>query len=185
MKRVFLTAFVTLGLIVSQAQPVYFTKNGTISFFSSTPIENIDAKNTSVASKINAQTGDLEFQLLIKGFQFKKASMQQHFNDKDYMDSDNFPKSTFKGKITDIGKVNFKKDGSYPVTVEGDLSIHGVTKKVTSTGTITVAGEKVKAVAAFIIKLKDYNVNVPSIVSKKVAESVEIKVDCDYLLYKG
>lgn len=185
MKKIILSAFVTLGIITTHAQSVFFTKNGTVSFFSSTPLENIDASNSAVASKINSQTGDMEFQMLIKGFQFKKASMQQHFNDKDYMDSDNFPKSTFKGKITDLSKVNFKKDGTYTVTVEGDLTIHGVTKKVSTSGTITVAGEKVNSKATFTVLLKDYNVSVPSFVSKKVAESVQVKVNCDYQLYKG
>lgn len=185
MKRIILSAFITIGINTLHAQSVFFTKNGTVSFFSSTPLENIDAKNSAVASKINAQTGEMEFQMLIKGFEFKKASMQQHFNDKDYMDSDNYPKSTFKGKITDLSKVNFKKDGTYSVAVEGDLTIHGVTKKVSTTGTITVAGEKVNSKATFTVILKDYNVSVPSFVSKKVAESVQVKVDCDYQLYKS
>lgn len=185
MKKFILTSVISLGLIFSYAQSVYFTRNGTVSFFSSTPLENIDAKNTAVASKVNAQTGDVEFQMLVKGFQFKKAAMQQHFNDKDYMDSDNFPKSSFKGKITDLSKVNFKKDGAYNITVEGDLTIHGVTKKVSTTGTITVTGEKINSKATFTVLLKDYNVSVPSFVSKKVAESVQVKVDCDYQLFKG
>lgn len=185
MKKIILSVFLALGIISLKAQSVFFTKNGIVSFFSSTPLENIDAKNSSVASKINSQTGDMEFQMLIKGFEFKKASMQQHFNDKDYMDSDNYPKSTFKGKITDLSKVNFKKDGAYSVTVEGDLTIHGVTKKISTSGTITVAGEKLNSKATFTVVLKDYNVSVPSFVSKKVAESVQVKVDCDYQLYKG
>jgi polyisoprenoid-binding protein YceI len=185
MKKLFVTAIFLLSIEWAYSQAVYFTRNGTVSFFSTTPIENIEAKNTSAASKINSQTGELEFQLLIKGFQFKKSAMQQHFNDKDYMDSDNFPKATFKGKITDLSNANFKKDGTYTVTVEGDLTIHGVTKKVTTTGTITIAGEKINSQATFKVLLKDYNVSVPSFVSKKVAESVEVKVDCDYQLFKG
>ena len=176
---------ITFSVTAINAQSVYFTKNGKISFFSKTPLEDIDAKNNAVATKINSQTGDMEFQLLIKGFLFKKASMQQHFNEKDYMDSDNFPKGLFKGKITDLSKVDFKKDGTYTVKVQGDLTIHGITQKVAADGTITVAGEKVNAKSTFVIKLKDYKVSVPSIVSQKVAESVEIKVDCDYQLYKG
>lgn len=185
MKKIIFAAFVVHCCFVTAAQSVFFTRNGTVSFFSSTPLENIEAKNTAVASKINSQTGDTEFQLLIKGFLFKKAAMQQHFNDKDYMDSDNFPKAIFKGKITDISKINFKKDGAYSVAVEGDLTIHGVTKKITTAGTITVSGEKINSKASFKVLLKDYNITVPSFVSKKVAESVEVKADCDYQLYKG
>ncbi|HET9057387.1 MAG TPA: YceI family protein [Chitinophagaceae bacterium] len=185
MKQIILISLTILKFYFATAQPVFFTKNGTISFFSRTPLENIDAKNTSVASKINTQTGDMEFQLLIKGFQFKKSSMQQHFNEKSYMDSDNFPKSYFKGKIIDLSKINFKKDGVYNITVEGDLTIHGVTKKVSTIGVITVVGEKINAKSGFVVKLADYKVSVPQFVSQKIAESVEIKVDCDYQLFKG
>ena len=53
--------------------------------------------------------------------------MEEHFNE-NYMESNTFPKANFKGTITDLGKVNFSKDGTYPVTVKGDLTIHGVTK---------------------------------------------------------
>lgn len=168
-----------------KAQSVYFTKNGLISFYSQTPLENIEAKNNDVASKFNTQSGDLEIQLLIKGFQFKKAAMQEHFNEKDYMDSDNFPKSIYKGKITDISKVDFKKNGTYPVSTEGDLTLHGVTNKIKTTGTMVVNGESVTINAAFTIKLEDYKVKVPAIVSKKVAETVTIKIDCIYQLYKS
>lgn len=184
MKKVLVFVLCIVSSIIVSAQTVYLTRNGTVSFFSTTPLENIDAKNTAVLSKINSQTGDVEFQMLIKGFLFKKSSMQQHFNEKDYMDSDNFPRGAFKGKITDMTKVNFKKDGTYNVNVEGDLTIHGVTQKVTTTGTITVTGEKIKVLSKFVVKLKDYKVSVPSFVSQKVAESVEVRVDCDYQVYK-
>lgn len=185
MKKIILIVFVLVSIQTIKAQSIYFTKNGKVSFFSTTPLEDIDAKNNSVLTKINSQTGDMEFQLLIKGFQFKKSSMQQHFNEKDYMDSDNFPKAVFKGKIADVTKVNFKKDGTYTISVSGDLTIHGVTQKVSTNGTVTVAGEKINTKSTIVIKLKDYKVSVPVIVSRKVAETVEIKVDCDYQLYTG
>jgi polyisoprenoid-binding protein YceI len=185
MKKIILPVLLIAVFYFAGAQPVYFTKNGAISFFSSTPLENIEAKNNTVASKINPQTGDIEFQLLIKGFQFKKSSMQQHFNQKDYMDSDNFPKAAFKGKITDLTKINFNKDGTYTANVEGDLTMHGVTQKVNASGFIKVDGEKINAQSSFTVKLKDYKISVPQFVSKKVAETVEVKVDCGYQLFKG
>jgi polyisoprenoid-binding protein YceI len=184
-KLLFLSAFVFTGLLTIKAQPVYFTRNGLISFYSQTPLENIEAKNNEVASKLNAQNGALEIQLLIKGFQFKKAAMQEHFNEKEYMDSDHFPKAVFKGTITDINKVDFKKNNSYPVTAEGDLSLHGVTNKIKATGTLVVKDDAITITTSFILKLSDYNVKVPAIVSKKVAETVEVKMDCVYQLYKG
>lgn len=186
MKKCILPVLLILAVTFNgKTQSVYFTKNGKISFFSKTPLEDIDAKTNDVASKINAQTGDIEFQLLVKGFHFKKASMQDHFNEKDYMDSDKYPKANFRGKIKDMAMVTLSKNGSYSITVEGDLTIHGVTQKISSPATITVNGEKVNAKSVFTIKLKDYNVNVPVMVTKRIAETIQITIDCDYQLYKG
>ena len=106
--------------------------------------------------------------------------MQQHFNDKEYMNSTEFPKSEFKGTITNLSAINFKKDGSYQAVVEGTLTMHGVTNKVTTNGTITVKEGKISSKGVFNVKLTDYNIKVPSIVTAKVAESVEITVDCNY-----
>ena len=92
------------------AQDKYFTKTGKISFFSKAIIENIEAHNRSVTCVLDTKTGNLQFSVPIKGFEFEKALMQEHFNE-NYAESDKFPKSTFKGTITDISTVNLQKDG--------------------------------------------------------------------------
>lgn len=167
-----------------QAQEQYLTRNGQITFFSTTPVEDIKAVNNETSSVLNTKTGAMQFIVLIKSFQFKKAAMQDHFNRKDYMDSDNFPKSEFKGAITDPGKVDFKKDGTYPVAVEGTLTMHGITNKIKVAGTVTVKDGKISASSKFKIKLADYKISVPAIVSSKIAEVVEVTVNCNYNPYQ-
>jgi polyisoprenoid-binding protein YceI len=167
----------------STAQDTQLTRNGKISFFSTTPVEDIKATNNEVSSVLNTKTGALQFIVLIKGFQFKKAAMKEHFNQKQYMDSDNFPKSEFKGTITDLSKVAFTKDGVYPVTVDGTLTLHGVTNQLKTGGTITVKNGKISSAAIFKIKLSDYKIAVPSFVTTKVAETVEVSVSCNYEAY--
>lgn len=167
-----------------QAQDIHLTRNGKISFFSHTNIEDIEAVNNEVSSTINTKTGAVQFLILIKSFQFRKAAMQQHFNSSDYMNSDVFPKSDFKGTIKDMSRVDFSKDGTYAVTVEGNLTIHGITNKVTAPGTITVKAGKLSTAAKFTVRLADYKVSVPSIVSAKVADKVEVSVACNYEPYK-
>jgi polyisoprenoid-binding protein YceI len=105
--------------------------------------------------------------------------MEDHFNE-NYMESNKFPKSTFTGKITDLSKVNFTKDGAYPVTVEGDLMIHGFTKKVTVPGTITITGGKISAAASFKVLISDYNIPIPGVVSEKIAKEAAIELKCNY-----
>jgi polyisoprenoid-binding protein YceI len=158
----------------------HITRNGKVSFFSHTKIEDIKATNNEVFSSLNTQTGALQYLVLIKSFQFKNASMQQHFNDKEYMNSTEFPKSEFKGVITNLSAINFKKDGSYPATVEGDLTMHGVTNKVKANGSVTVKGGKISSTAVFNVKLVDYGIKVPTIVTAKIAETIEITTNCNY-----
>jgi len=176
------SSLLSLTLLIttaSFAQPMYMTRNGQISFYSKTPMENIDAVNNEVTAMINSSTGELAFAVLIKSFRFERALMEEHFNE-NYMESDKFPKATFSGKITNPGNVNFNTNGNYPVSVEGELTIHGVKKSITSTGTINISGSKVTTLSTFLVRLADYNISIPALVADKISETVEVKVNCEY-----
>src|SRR5437763_1184352 len=136
MKR-FLILMVTLAASLSIEAQQYYTKNGRISFYSKALLEDIKADNNQVLSVINIKTGDVQFSLLNNAFHFPKAKMEQDFND-DYIESDKYPRSTFKGTIKNISNVTIDKDGTYNIEVAGDLQIHGVTKRVTAPATINV-----------------------------------------------
>jgi polyisoprenoid-binding protein YceI len=117
--------------------------------------------------------------MLIKGFEFKRALMQEHFNE-NYLESDKIPKAGFKGKITNLASVDFTKDGIYPVEVSGDLTIHGVTKKITAKGTIEIKGKVVTVKSKFEVVPKDYNIQIPSLVENKIAKEVDVNIDTSY-----
>ena len=104
--------------------------------------------------------------------------MEDHFNE-NYLESSKYPKADFKAFITNIKDINFAKDGTYPAKAKGKLTIHGVTRDVSSDGTITVKNGKVRANSKFDIKLKDYNIG-GSMIGKKIAEAIVIKVDSQY-----
>jgi hypothetical protein len=173
-----------LLLILTSINPpvdaqVYYTKNGSISFFSKGILQNIEADNNQVISVMNVQTGTIEFSLLNNSFHFEKAKMEEDFNE-NYIESDKYPRSTFKGIIKDIGNLNFSKDGTFTVNIKGDLTIHGVTKNITTTGTINIVNGKISATSTFNVLVKDYKINIPTIVTNKIAESIEVKVHCNY-----
>src|SRR5690242_16719248 len=123
MKKIMLLLALTAIVSGANAQK-YMTRTGKVTFFSSTPVENIEAVNNEAAAAVDAATGDVVFQVPIQSFKFEKSLMQEHFNE-NYMESDKFPKAVFKGNIGK-GAVNFAKDGNYPVTAKGKLTIHGV-----------------------------------------------------------
>ncbi len=159
------------------AQKIYSTKTGNISFFSNAPLQDIEAKTSEVESKL-ASNGQIVFTLLIKGFQFDNQKMEDDFNE-DYMESSKYPKASFKGNITNINEVDFSKDGSYPVKVKGDLTIHGVTKPITADGTIEIKGSKAIARSKFDVAVKEHNIG-GALIGKKIASTIAITINCEY-----
>lgn len=179
MKKIMLILILSACIQLSARAQVFFTKNGMISFYSSAPIENIKADNNQVISIINTSTGEVQFSLLVNAFHFKKSLMEEHFNE-NYMESKKYPKSTFKGRIADMSKVNFTADGTYPVTVSGDLTIHGVTNKVSIPGTVSVKGGTISASSKFPVRLADHKIEIPKIVTDNIAKVVDVTVSCTY-----
>ena len=157
----------------------YIAKTGHVWFYSYTPMEIIEAHNRQVVSILDASTGDLLISLLNKSFEFKVTLMQEHFNE-NYMETNKFPKTSFKGKITNLDKINFKKDGTYPADVTGDLTLHGVTKSVNYPGTIEVLGGVITAKAKFNVIPKDFGIQIPQLVDNKFAKDMEITVDIPF-----
>lgn len=159
------------------AQDKFFTKNGQIEFYSKAPLESIEAKNKSVTCVLDTKTGNLQFSVLMKGFEFEKALMQEHFNE-NYVESHKFPKAEFKGQVVNNTEIDYAKDGSYPVKVKGKMTLHGQTRDVETTGTIVVKDGKLDTGASFHIELADYNVVIPSVVKDNISKTVKITVDC-------
>lgn len=162
---------------LAQQKTSIVSKETSISFFSSAPLEDIEAKSTLGASAMNLQTGDIIFRVKNTTFQFDKKLMQEHFNE-NYMESDQYPLSEFKGKVESADKLT--KDGSYTLNVTGTLLIHGVTKSYSTKAAFTVKDGTIKATSNFQVRLADHKISIPSIVGKKIAEVVKITVDATY-----
>lgn len=161
----------------------YYTKTGNITFDASSSVVEVIGINKGVISIFDVTTGQFEFSSNIKEYHFKQSLMEDHFNE-NYMDSEKYPKSTFKGFITNISSVNFSKDGVYPVTVKGILDIHNVKKNIETSGTFTINGGVVTTNSEFKVSLKDYNIEVPGVVVDAISDIANIKVNCTYTILK-
>jgi hypothetical protein len=171
-------AFLLLVLTSAiHAQGKFYTKSGKVSFFSSTPLEDIAAMNKTVVAVLDPKTGDLQFAALMKGFEFRKALMQEHFNS-DYVESDKFPRAEFKGQISNNSEIKYTTDGNYPANVKGKLTIHGVTKDVEATGTVNVKDGKLTLGAIFNVLVADYNITIEKLYRDNIAKSIKVTVDC-------
>jgi hypothetical protein len=183
MKQTLVLLYCLCSFVPAQAQGKYFTRTGHISFYSKTPLEDIQASNRQAASVIDFATGEIVFSVLMKSFEFPKALMQEHFNE-NYIESDKYPKSTFKGKILNIQTVDTGKNGTYPVEVEGELTIHGVTRPVKSTGTLEVKDSKIYGKSQFTVAVADYDIQIPKLVRDNIAKTIDIQVDMVYEPFK-
>jgi polyisoprenoid-binding protein YceI len=184
MKKIVVLAILVVSVNLAGAQDKYFTKSGKISFYSKASLENIEAHNKTVTCVLDTKTGNMQFAVMMKAFEFEKALMQEHFNE-NYIESHKFPKADFKGQIINNGDINYSKDGKYTAKVKGKLTMHGQTRDVESTGTIEVRGGKLEADAVFNITLADYNVSIPAMVKDNISKTVSITVDCSLEPFKG
>lgn len=157
---------------VASAQ-IYTAKAGStnITFFSEAPLENIEAVNKSATIVLKTSTSDIQIRVSIQNFKFKNALMEEHFNE-NYMESDKYPNAEFKGKISE--GVDYNKEGEQKVSVTGKMTIHGETRDVTTEGTVTKTPEGLKLYTKFPVRVADYNIKVPSMYVKNIAEVVDV-----------
>ena len=179
-KTLFLFAMVGLtNLAIAQKKQT--TTSATINFDATTSIDALPkAENKTVIASLDTKTGNIAFESIIKSFTFTNPRMQEHFNGEKWMNSEKFPTATFTGKIADMKAVNFKKDGSYTVAVNGNLTLHGITKPVTTKANVTVARKKISTQTDFTIDLADYGVNGSAIAAGKVATNPKISVIANF-----
>lgn len=154
----------------------YFSREGKVSFFSDAPLEKIEAHNSKATAVVDAESGKMEWAVLIKAFQFEKALMQEHFNE-NYMESDKYPKALFKGEVTNMGAINLGKDGEYKADVKGSLTIHGVTREIEAPGKFIVKDGNITATSSFTVLVADYEIEIPAVVRDNIAKEVRIDID--------
>ncbi len=174
MKKIIL--FLLVAISMSAYSQKLFTKEGKIYFDATSSLEKIDATNNKVNAVIELSSGKIEMAVLVKSFHFSKALMEEHFNE-NYMESTKFPKSTFAGVIKDLNKIDLKKDGTNPISINGKLTMHGVTKDITTKGTMAIKGGVATAKCDFKIIVEDFKIPIPGLVKDKIAKEATITVD--------
>ncbi|MGC4103298.1 YceI family protein [Ferruginibacter sp.] len=179
-KSILLFALVTLAG-ASFAQKKKITTSATVNFDATTKLDALPkAENKTAVASLDTKSGKVAFEVTIKSFSFANPKIQEHFNSEGWMNSDKFPTATFKGSITNLSDVKFTTDGTYTATVSGDLTLHGVTKPVTTTAKIVVAGATITTTTDFSIKVADYEVNGAAIGAGKVSTDPKITVSAEF-----
>ena len=157
---------------------IYVCRNGNISFTSDAPLELIKASNDKLTGALNVNDRSFSFKVPVKDFEGFNSSLQRvHFNE-DYMETELFPNSTFKGKI--IEEVDLIVPGEHKVRAKGKLSIHGVEIDRIIRCDLIVNNKQINVDATFTVFIADHNISIPSILNQKIAK--EINVDVKFTL---
>ncbi len=180
MKRTTLIIFLIFTLYFLVAQSKLIARQGQVSFFSYTSVENIEATNNQASSLINLDQGEIAISLLMRAFVFKKALMREHFNES-YIESDIFPKASFEGTILDF-------DSSLPPSqtkiIKGRIELHGVSQEKEIKATIENTNGTIILSGTFSLPVADYNIKIPPIVAGNIAKTIEVTYRIQYAPYE-
>lgn len=163
------------------AQPVYLATGGNVEFFSETPVENIEARTNSMTSVLNTENNEIVFNVPMRTFIFERSLMQEHFNE-NYVESDKYPVSIYKGKIET--EINWEEPGTYAVVSEGALNLHGVEVQRKDSGTVVISDGQIVFQTEFFIRPADHKIEIPKLVATNIAEIIQVKLECTYQPYK-
>jgi hypothetical protein len=169
----------SLASISAIGQGKFISKNAYISFYSSTPLENILGESNEAVTILNAENGEIAFQALMTTFHFKRALMEEHFNE-NYVESSKFPKTKFNGKIESFNKSMLTSPVAN-VKITGKLNVHGVEKDITVPGTIGIEDGKLVATSKFQVTPEDYEITIPALVRDKIGKVMDITVKANYI----
>ncbi len=172
------TAPVPTAVIPAPAAAVlqrYTTASGQTAFFSTAPLEDIEALNTRVAAIFDLGNGQLAFSMLMKDFQFKNSLMQEHFNE-NYAESEKYPRARFVGTLVTRPDEAALRRGPQPVYVQGLLTVRNMKRKVRVPGTLQLRGNDLVVTSKFSVAPADYRIKIPALVRNNIAKSIDVSV---------
>lgn len=169
------------GWVLYAQTDMYSGKAGSVHFTSDAPLEMIEAESEQLSGAINPKTYGVAFSVRVSSFHgFNSAVQRDHFLE-NYMEESKYPVATLTGKI--IEQIDFSKNGQFDVRVKGNLNIHGVTTERIIPGSLTINSDTVVIRAAFSVPLKEHAINIPKLLSQKIAETIYVQIDI--VLQKG
>ena len=170
-----ITIFLPLWHSSLQAQRLV-DRNGQVAFEASEALfEPVAAKNESVTAVLNTESSEIASLALIKGFRFKNSLMEEHFNE-NYIESETYPKATFKGKLLDFDIANIT-DAPQQVRVDGKLELHGKEKAIDTYLNIGKNSGAIIITGSFIVTPDDFDIEIPSLVKNKIAKEVKVSLE--------
>lgn len=171
--------FLASAVHIAGAQ-IYLGRETAIHFLSKAALEDIEAVNKTAQPVLDTASGNIQIKISNRAFKFASSLMEDHFNE-NYMESEKYPYSIFRGKINE--KIIYSKAGQN-VSCTGTLDMHGVKKEVTINGTLSMKEGRIIITGNFKVKPADYNIKVPSLYVKNIAEDIAVDITSELQPFK-
>ena len=179
MKKGYLVLFILLFVNQIFSQEIFLEKDGYVSFFSHSLVEDIKADNNQVLSIVDTKTGEISIQLLMRSFLFKKALMQQHFNES-YVESHKYPKAIFKGYILNLKELNSENSET---EIKGILSVHGNDKEISVRAKVEITDGQINISGDFMVEVANFDIKIPSVVRNNIAKIIKVTFNLQHAPY--
>ncbi len=175
-KQLFFLLICVLFFNCSRAQEHFITRQGELTFFSYTSVENIEASNDQVLSLFYPSTNKIGVQILIRAFKFEKSLMYEHFNES-YIESDLYPKAVFEGEIQ-----NFDPNITEEQTriIKGNFTLRDITRPVEFKAKIVKSHDYYSISGTLEVFVDDYKIKIPAILSPNIAKNIKISFNFQY-----
>ena len=177
----FACAFLLLGISTTQllAQNKYMTRTGSAHFVADGIIkDDVQARSNTVTAVLDASTGQVQARIPVNSFVFRKALMQENFNE-NYLASHRFPNASFKGQIQGWNDQMLQKSGPQKIRFVGTLEVHGVARDINEAGLLEVSNGIIHLETDFKLVVADYGIKVPALVRDKIAKEAEVHVQAN------
>ena len=151
----------------------FFADDGHVEFLSNVPLHSFVGASDQLVGRIDLAEKTVDFYVDLNTLDTGNGK-----RDKDMrktLETDEFPFAEFFGTL--VTDVDPETSMAQEVEVEGDFTIHGVTRSIRVPGTLTLQDGAMRVQASWILNLDDYNIEPPSLLILKVDEEQEISFD--------
>lgn len=157
---------------ITEAQ-TYYTETGKAVFHSEVPLHTFSGTSEHLTGMIDLQTKVVDFYLdlatLDTGIGKRDRDMRQT------LETDKYPFAEFYGSLTSEFDTSSTEEQN--AVVKGNFKIHGVEREIEVEGTLQLTDEGLLLKANWILLLKDYEIEPPSILFVKVDQEQKIEIE--------
>jgi polyisoprenoid-binding protein YceI len=127
----------------------------------------------SLAAGMNCDSSSLFFEVDLASLDTGIGLRNRHMRE-NYLETDKFAYASFLGRLTDVDLCG--PDSSL-VRASGTMSIHGVSNPFEVGCTLVPTSQGYRVQAAFVVRLSDYEIDVPSLMFMKISEDIALRLD--------